>query len=250
MKLDMLLSLTQDVIHCGPLPLQQILEDSLFYPASGIDGTPIRHWQEGILSFVYVDTSYSKAAFENVIQSAPPSGYSVYASRGLSPLELTPRGWTPTIPAELDHERYLAAMDSVGASPATAFASRTVFERNSVLSDSHGPLRFSLLFIRAEAVAAYQAIYVSNKIRPKMFAILRPGVGFGGNFSNFDDVLLSVMKTNLAGMPPWLMQWHNKENSEDLPDEPWRSACGRKTDGPLSKDNDRGFKVSIYPLAS
>ncbi len=250
MKLEMLLSLTQDAIHGDPLPLQQILKDSLFYPASGVDGTPIRHWPEGILSFVYVDTSYTKLAFEDVIQNAPPSGYSVYASRGLSPPELTPRGWTPTIPAELGNERYLEALGSVGASPATAFASWTVFERNSALSDSHGPLRFSLLFIRAEAVAAYQAIYISNKIRPKMFAILRPGVGFGGNFSNFDDVLLSVMKTNLAGMPPWLMQWHNKENSADLPGEPWRSAYGRKTVGPLSKDNDRGFKVSIYPLAS
>lgn len=249
MKLEMLLSLTQDAIHGDPLPLQQILKDSLFYPASGIDGTPIRHWPEGILSFVYVDTSYTKLAFEDVIQNAPPSGYSVFGCREVSPRELTPCGWTPNTPEGLDKERYREAMGLAGASPASAFALWTIFERNGTLSDSHGPSRFSLLFIRAEAVAAYQAVYISNQIRPKMFAILRPGAAFGGNYCNFDDILLGVMKSNLAGMPPWLMQWHNKENSADQPDETWRSVYGRKTAGPLSKDSDRGFKVSIYSLA-
>jgi hypothetical protein len=248
MNPENLLSLTPSAIEGGPFPLQQILEDSLFYPASGIDGTAIRYWLEGVLSFVYVDTSYSHAAFKHAILTAPPSGYSILGIRDLSPQDLTPLGWKPTIPKELDSKSYLSALGLVDASGTSAFASWIVFERDSSLEDSHGPIRFSLVFLRAEAIAAYQAIYVGNHICPKILAVIRPGIGFGGNFGNFEEVLLKIMKSNPAGMPPWLLQWHSSQYPAEVPDEPWCLEYGRKVQGPLPKDADHGFSVSLYPL--
>jgi hypothetical protein len=248
MNLETLLSLTPSAIEDGPFPLQEVLEDSLFYPASGIDGTPIRYWLEDILSFVYVDLSYSKSTFEDAILAAPPYGYSILGMRNLSPQDLTPLGWKPTMPAGLDRESYLSALEMGEASENSAFGLWVVFERGSGLGDSHGPIRFSLVFLRSEAVATYQAIYVENYVCPRMLALIRPGVGFGGNFDSFEEVLLRVMKSNPAGMPRWLLQWHSVQNSAEVPDRPWCADYGKKIYGPLPKDSDRGFNVSVYPL--
>jgi hypothetical protein len=248
MNLETLLCLTPSAIEDGPFPLRAVLEDSLFYPASGIDGTPIRYWLEDILSFVYADISYSRSTFEDAILADSPSGYSILGIRNLSPQDLTPLGWKPTIPAGLDRESYLSTLKMVDASVNSAFGLWIVFERGSSLGDSHGPIRFSFVFLRSEAVAAYQAIYVENNICPKMLAVIRPGVGFGGNFDTFEEVLLRVMKSNPAGMPRWLLQWHRVQYSDEIPDGPWCAEYGRKVYGPLPKDCDRGFNVSLYPL--
>ena len=57
MKLD---HLTADLIANGPVPLDDMLKDSLYYPASYDDGTPIKlcntTWQGlGVNSYVYCD---------------------------------------------------------------------------------------------------------------------------------------------------------------------------------------------------
>lgn len=248
MKTEFLSAITASSFRDAPFPLDEVLEDSLFYPASGTDGTPIRHWLPGILSFVYVDSSTTEAEHDRVLIEAPPKGYSVLGKRRLSPTDLTPNGWSPMPPEGIEPKRYMQLMKMSGASPATAFATWTVFERESHLTDEHGPPRFSLLFLRAEGVAAYQALYISNKVCPKAIAIIRPGTGFGGNFSNFEEVLLKTLQSNTSGMPEHLLQWHHIRDNATLPEAPWNSIYGERIIGPLRKDNDPGFIVSVYPL--
>jgi len=45
-----------------PLPLYDLLQNSLYYPASGLDGDPVRYFAGFIHSFVYADSSISKEA--------------------------------------------------------------------------------------------------------------------------------------------------------------------------------------------
>ena len=39
----------------SPFPIRLLLRDSLYYPSSGFDGTPVKYLAGKILSFVYVD---------------------------------------------------------------------------------------------------------------------------------------------------------------------------------------------------
>jgi hypothetical protein len=245
---EKLQSLTVNDIEQGPFPLRDLLNDSLFYPASGIDGTPIRYWIPGILSFVYVDTSVTKTTYEYVIHNEPPKGYSVLAYRYLNPSDLAPNGYEIELHKDIDAETYISRMHMVGASPATSFALWTVFERDENLNDDHGPARFSLLFIRAEAIATYQAIFIGNQVCPHAIAILRPGTGFGGNYSNFEEVMKDVIQSNPAGMPRLLMQWHESNSDSIHPDAPWDTHYRDRIIGPLKKDNDQGFSISVYSL--
>lgn len=55
MNKNLLDEISQETIGSMSFPLREVLEGSLYYPASGTDGSPIRHWQLGVNSFVYVD---------------------------------------------------------------------------------------------------------------------------------------------------------------------------------------------------
>ena len=98
-----------------------------------------------------------------------------------------------------------------------------IFERNHSFAESHGPERFSLMYICAEGVSAYELIYNSRGIAPKCVAIIQPGEGFGGNwtdFHKFDAPLYQALKRNPSGLPEmiinggvWERDWdHGYEN--------------------------------------
>ncbi len=44
-------------------PLENILTDSLYYPASGLNGTPVKFLAGNIFSFVYADYGIKKQVF-------------------------------------------------------------------------------------------------------------------------------------------------------------------------------------------
>lgn len=68
---------------------------------------------------------------------------------------------------------------------------------------------FSLLHIGGEACAAYHALYTIRNITPRMISFIRPGVGYGDNWTNFFDtnhVLYKLVKS--VEMPEYIMQTH------------------------------------------
>jgi hypothetical protein len=84
------------------------------------------------------------------------------------------------------------------------FMQWVVYERDACRDESHGLKRFSLLYIGGEGVATYQALYWSNRQRPKAMAIIQPGTGFGLNWTDFREQgnpLNWVVKNNPAGTP-------------------------------------------------
>ncbi len=102
MNQEWLLSLTKQGIETEAFPLHEVLENSLYYPASGLDGSPIRHWSIGVNSFVYADMSVTKASYEEALAHGAFRGYQVLASKQLHPTDLTPAGWVVQIPKCLD----------------------------------------------------------------------------------------------------------------------------------------------------
>lgn len=195
-----LTNLTPDAIKHAPLPLHELLCESLYYPSSGFDGDPIKHFGGNVLSFVYVDYGHTRDAFMNVLQF---TGYELVASRFVTENELVPDGRRPLDLRWMDGDplRYRAYVKE-------PFCVWSIFQRRGEFSVGHGPVRFSLLFICADGVATFQALYLGNSITPKAVAIIQPGHGFGYNWSDFTDpeqVFARVLHANPAGLPKMLI---------------------------------------------
>ncbi len=195
--------LTPESIQTAAFPLKEILEDSLYYPASGFDGDPIKYLAGRVFSFINVEYGKTEQELEEAIKLPGFKGYQILASRSVTESELTPNGWQPIMPERVDgnprqYEKYVKK----------PFCRWYVFERCDDFPASHGPGRFSLLYLCADGAAAYQAIYVANATKPKFVAIIQPGHGFGCNWTDFTDPTKIFARTvlgNKAGRPEYLL---------------------------------------------
>lgn len=88
MQVQLLREINADNIEHRPFPLSEILEGSLYYPGSGIDGTPIRNWSLGVNSFVYVDLSWTQESYLRALSEQPVYGYHIVAQRHVKQQEL------------------------------------------------------------------------------------------------------------------------------------------------------------------
>jgi hypothetical protein len=184
--------------------IHDVLQGSLYYPASGRDGDPVKYLGGFIHSFIYVDygIDYDEVKASLHGDEHGFSGYSTLSCRDISERELVPSGWTPKSPDVSDGN--LARARRVK----TPFAIWSVFERNSDQDESHGPKRFSILYICGDGVATFQAIYLGNQCRPKVIAIIQPGTGFGGNWTDFrepDKIFGRSVLSNPEGKPEYLL---------------------------------------------
>ena len=186
-----------------PFPLREILRDSLYYPASGLQGAPVQYLAGNILSFVYMDYGLSRQEFRQELESVGFTGYGLVTLRSVSVEELAPRGW-PSI----QRNRGDCSSDDYRDRMQPFFCDWAVLQRCDGFADEHGPERFSFLFACADGVAAFQALYVQNREVPKAIAIIQPGTGFGINWTDFADldrVLGRTVLGNAAGRPGLLL---------------------------------------------
>ena len=231
------------------LPVEEILKESLFYPASGVDGSPIMHWDLGVRSFVYVDITLDENSLNQILKNAPPRGYKAYI-RDVKEDELRLQNWQPSSLSISDPMRYMAIIQEAGINKNSTYAKWVVFKRNVDLTDAHGPDRFCLLFIRGEGIASYQALYTARKILPKIVAIIRPGTGWGGNFNSFENDFLKEMSKHPKGLPGKLLYWHF--SNQCVLENPWAEPDGPynkdRISGPFPKSGEPDFSISLFKL--
>ena len=212
-----LADLTPATMENGRFPLQELLRDSLYYPASGFDVDPVEHLGGNIISFVYVDYAYTRERFRSELEDPEflGLGYDLLATRVVTERELAPHGWhpEPPTPDDGDPSRYRDWIQE-------PFCDWCIFQRQRDSPYSHGPDRFSLLYLCADGVAAFQALYVTNSVAPKAVAIIQPGTGFGGNWTDFTDpgkIFARSVLQNPGGRPEILLyggqgrrEWYRK----------------------------------------
>ena len=88
------------------------------------------------------------------------------------------------------------------------YCSWSIFQRGEDVPSIHGPPRFSLLYLCADGVAAFQALYYANSASPKAVAVIQPGTAFGGNWTNFEDpsgIFARTVFGNPKGSPQILL---------------------------------------------
>lgn len=161
--------------------LENILENSLYYPCSGFDGAPMKYFAGNVHSFVYIDYGVSKDGCEAEM-SKGLLGYHLKHYEDISENQLAPNGMKIMVYPDQEEMKSLEFHRSFMKEP---FAQWAVYERDTDLSESHGPSRISLLFICGDGALTYQTLYLQNGIVPTIMAVIQPGHGFGGNYTNF-----------------------------------------------------------------
>jgi hypothetical protein len=198
---DWLMQMTPERMARDPFPLHDLLSGSLYYPSSSFDGDPIAYLGGNNHSFVYVDYGEERDGLLKALQEPGFLGYRVLCHRPVLEAELTPKGWSPVIP----NGRLRRPLPGWVRPP---FCEWIILERNADFLDDHGPERFSLLFLCADGVATFQALYVGNGVAPGTVAIIQPGTGFGGNWTNFTDPdapFAQAVLGNPVGRPDFLL---------------------------------------------
>jgi len=109
------------------------------------------------------------------------------ASSTLSERDLAPNGWGPQVPRQFRDQMSRFTDKQTKGFVKNPFATWYIFDRNHDRGEDHGPQRFSLVYICADGVATYQALYWQSQTAPKVLAIIQPGAGFGGNYTDFKD---------------------------------------------------------------
>lgn len=205
-----LTKLSADSMKDGPLPLDRILRESLFYPASGFDGDPIRHLSGSFRSFVYADYGYERDEFMRALAGPEFCGYEILAMREIDEAELAPHGWHhPPVPFR-DGEPNAGDIKP-------PFFVWVVMEDPYDLSVDLEPRRVSLLYFCIDGVKAFQTLYVDRGLAPKAIAIIQDGYGFGGNYTDFREPGCSLGRAvleNPAGMPQFLLYGGYGERDE------------------------------------
>ena len=202
----------------GPLPIRDVLISSVYYPSCGFDGSPVQYLGGNFHSFIYVN--YGVERQQMISNLGTFKGYSLLASRDVTPDELTPYGWTPTFPTPEDGNP-----QSHAGWIKPPFGVWSVLERTEEYGPEHGPDRFSLLYIGGDGVATFQALYHGNKVAPAVVAVIQPGHGFGGNWTDFEDpakIFGRSVLGNPAGAPEFLLfgGWVNSPSERHFYEHP------------------------------
>ena len=211
---EFLESMTTEQVQNEPLPLRLLLWNSVYYPASGLDGGVIKYCNTlgkdmGICSFVYCDYDTNEEELcDNVANHF--RGYTIFAHRSVTVGEL---GVTHLSMDPIDDR----AKRNPIMPKTDPFCHWFIMERDSAFGEEHGPKRFSLLFLCCEGVTAYVQLYCQNEMVPSVLAIIQPGTGFGGNWTDFRAYhapLSFVLNHTPQGMPRWIFNG-GMGNSDD-----------------------------------
>jgi len=197
MSLDSYISgLSPETIGERALPLREVLQDSFFYPSSGFDTDAPKSIDFQAGSYIYVDYGISRKELLDSLDAwerLRPFG-SLVAHRPIQIEELIPQGWAANWTSD---DGDPSKFQSYIASP---FCEWIIFRTSN-------ERLISLLFLCADGVASYQALYNSNNQRPKYVALVQPG-HIHGNWTNYlliDRIFHRSVKSNSAGMPECLL---------------------------------------------
>lgn len=253
MKLD---NLTKEQIEQEEIPFEDLLRDSVYYPACNLDGRPIRYcntiWRKlGVNSFVYCDFDVSEDQFLKEMEHI--CGYKVLGHRALRQDEYIPEGWKLELVKDNDGEEgsHCYYWDTFLGNPGPGkFAHWVVYERVGYKGYEHGPKRFSLLYIGGEGLATFQQLYCHYRVAPKMICFIQCW-GFAGNWTNFTmagaPFHLTLLKYKECS-PEWLCIGHYRSIDGVQKLNRTRKSGIRKVGYRSEKGLERFYGVYLTPI--
>lgn len=188
-------------------PREQFFQSRVvFYPGSGTDGQPVkmfasRRWAH---CFIYADYGVSETSLTHTLDVSEYGFRDYYRTLARIPLEkqdLMPDRWE----THLTPEESRLTQRSHGYISVKGFGFLEVLERNQLHSEVDRPERLAILFLGADGVAAYVALFCQKVSLSSAFAVVIQDHGFGGNYTGFGrGQLLEALATRCDASPPWL----------------------------------------------
>lgn len=170
-------------------PLAEFLKSRIvFYPGSEIDGHPVEVFgaSHSTHCFVYADYWLSEEMLRSELRKRGFRGYDILDEI------LFPENEIMEIVRWDRH--YLSPDELREAAEGTArmrainhpepYALLVILERQAKFGDEHGPERLAILFLGADGIATYEAIF-ANRNAAEPFGMLLQDHGFGGNYNCF-----------------------------------------------------------------
>ncbi len=176
-----------------------------YYPGHGRDGHPVKLFgsTHSAHCFVYADYYLDQPDVEHSLSNTNPRfhrrfrGYHTFTRLNLNHNDLSPNGWKQHV--KTDNQTSFGGRIS-------PFAFLEILERDEVLDDQHGAQRLAILFLGADGIAAYDALFCQQDGTPPPFAALIQDHGFGGNYDKFGgDGLLERIALQCNVLPKFLL---------------------------------------------
>lgn len=182
----------------------------VYYPGSGSDGQPVKLFGSAHCAhcFIYADYGIAQNELEQELNDLQSRfrGYRTLYRVQLRQQELLVSGWTPHI-SPTDSNLAKAITGKTGNSP---YGFMEILAREDGYGDDHGPLRLAILFLGADGVAAYDALFCQESGAELPYALVLQDHGFGGNYTSFGrGGLLDRLAKRCKVLPTWLLVGEN-----------------------------------------
>lgn len=179
----------------------------VFYPGSGTDGHPVKLFgsTHSAHCFVYADYGVPQTVLEAELGDTGHHflGYHSLSRLQLSQHDLVPNGW----PMHVDANDMRTNRHRGDADPSFAFLE--VLQRDRGIDNNHGASRLAVLFLGADGIATYSALFCQAHRSPP-FAILLHDHGCGRNYDRFGKGgLLDRLVTHCRVFPRFLLVAEN-----------------------------------------
>lgn len=164
------------------------LSESFFYPASGLDFEPLKRFSHVCRTFVYVDWNLEPDAVEEAVQSLAGDLVLHGVPEVVRPEELMPSVAVPQAVAMPQGFRLSPyEQQAYQHRRETSVAGRSPWARRFQLIRSFGDVarELSLLYIAAEGLATYAALYGQHEA-PLILCTIQSGPGFGLGWTHLE----------------------------------------------------------------
>lgn len=177
----------------------------VYYPGSGSDGHAVKLFGSAHCAhcFIYVDYLVKQSHIKADLRGSHDGyngaffGYHRLARLTLSESDIAPQGWVQHV----QHPERTRFSDDF-----KPYAFLEVLERDENLDDEHGAQRLAILFLGADGIASYDALFCQKNQVPPPYAVLIQEHGFGGNYDKFGrDGLLERIAHQCQVFPNFLL---------------------------------------------
>jgi len=181
---------------------------TVFYPGAALDGHPFKVFgaSHAAHCFVYADYFFKK---ESVIDSLSPTsreklhGYQLAFQHDLTTTDLVPVDWHLNAWYHTSHAAWMRRPPLEGT--VEPWGVLCIFDRENRYGDSHGPERLALIYLGADGIATYRALYCQTGCRAP-YGLLLQDHGFGGNYNRFGGGgLMEKIAIETHVFPRWML---------------------------------------------
>lgn len=171
----------------------------LFYPGAFDDGQPLKNANIGHYCHIhfYVDYQMRKAELLKKLKKENAfAGYKLLGIQNILKKELCPNGWVPHVKATPKYNEYFGSGE-----PYCVIA---VFERKDEFDEDYGCKRFALVYLYADAIATFDAVFANYSRSPDLLVL--QDHGFGGNYDKFGkDGLMHEIAKKTKTFPKYIL---------------------------------------------